>query len=237
MGIYKCIGCGAEREYEEECSCTVCGYRMFAVPYDRKEQIRKEILELIGKLKCTEVSEKDIKLYRKEKKEDSSEAEEPEIILKSKDDQHFPDFKKIQGYICHAQKTEELYDRLDETLTQLKRHIHTPYARDYLVSADALIENSEDEDDELKNVLETLNAGEVLPDLFLPKITAAYTETPDSSLLDSADELLDAVLTLAEKIRRFIKQNNIYGRVYRDAPGNVLSTVTANPMPKTFWIA
>ncbi len=34
MAVYKCIGCTATKESEEVCTCPMCGYKMFKLPYD-----------------------------------------------------------------------------------------------------------------------------------------------------------------------------------------------------------
>ena len=43
MAEYKCISCGEIKESEESCSCPVCGYKMFEIPYERDEVLRKEM--------------------------------------------------------------------------------------------------------------------------------------------------------------------------------------------------
>lgn len=220
MSEYKCISCGAVREYDKDCSCPVCGYRMFAAPYDRKEKLRKEILDFVTKLKFSEIDDTDFSLYRKKPARKGGE-EEAELIPKEQDDElRFPDFEKIQGYVCHAQKTEIFYERLCESIEEIRKHIHTPYQQNYTVSTKPLKDEIDELEAVLKQVLTALCVSEKITDSALPVISVCYSETPEDALLGLADQILDLALALAEKIRKFIKQNNIYGTAYQKAPEN-----------------
>ena len=65
MEMFKCISCGAEKESEEACSCSVCGYRMFKVPYVRSRILIKEIQNFIGHLKLSDLEDSAVRYYRK----------------------------------------------------------------------------------------------------------------------------------------------------------------------------
>jgi len=71
----------------------------------------------------------------------------------------------------------------------------------------------------LKEALDTLEIKADLPEITLPEITACYHETPDAALIPTVDNILDDVALLAEKIRKFIRLNNIYGTAYQQKVG------------------
>lgn len=223
MTEFKCISCGAVKESEKSCSCPVCGYKMLETPYDKDEALKREIRDFIGKLRLTEVTGDSFEFFREvpldETDDDDDDGKKKvKIIWKSQDDMRFPDYNKIQGYVCAATKTEMFCERLNESVEQIHKHIHEAYSQQYQVS----LEDLKDTIDELDEVLqEALSAVEVkadLPEVQLPKITLAYMETPDQALLPLADEILNALLELSQKMLKFIKQNNIYGTAYREKP-------------------
>lgn len=223
MTEFKCISCGAVKESEKSCSCPVCGYKMLETPYDKDEALKREIRDFIGKLRLTEVTGDSFEFFREvpldETDDDDDDGKKKvKIIWKSQDDKRFPDYNKIQGYVCAATKTEMFCERLNESVEQIHKHIHEAYSQQYQVS----LEDLKDTIDELDEVLqEALSAVEVkadLPEVQLPKITLAYMETPDQALLPLADEILNALLELSQKMLKFIKQNNIYGTAYREKP-------------------
>ena len=42
MTEFKCINCGEIKDSEKICSCPKCGYRMFELPYERRDKIIEE---------------------------------------------------------------------------------------------------------------------------------------------------------------------------------------------------
>lgn len=220
MTEYKCISCGEIRESAEACSCPVCGYKMFETPYDRAEILRKEIRDFAARLRLGEVSDKSFVFFRKalNRKESVADEDEFEIIYKKEDDKRFPDFAKIQGYVCSSTKTEMFYERLNNAIEQIKKHIHESYAQEYQISADGLTEEIEGLDEVLKEVLPELGISLELPAIDMPELKLKYTETPNGELLGIAEAILDNLALLSEKIKKFIKQNNIYGTAYQKKP-------------------
>ena len=78
MAEFKCISCGAVKESDSICSCPECGYRMFEVPYNRKEKLISEIEGFISHLEVSSVIRENLVFEGKEK-----------------DDKRFPDYDKI----------------------------------------------------------------------------------------------------------------------------------------------
>ena len=138
MSEYKCISCGEIKESKEACSCPVCGYKMFALPYDREEVLKKEIREFVGRLIMKELPKDGLDIFRKVPKKARQDLDEPEfnIIYKDQDDARFPGFIKIQDYVCASSKTEMFCERLNESIEQIRKHIHEPYEQAYQVSCE-----------------------------------------------------------------------------------------------------
>lgn len=223
MTEFKCISCGAVKESEKSCSCPVCGYKMLKMPYDKDEALKREIRDFIGKLRLTEVTGDSFEFFREvpldETDDDDDDGKKKvKIIWKSQDDKRFPDYNKIQGFVCTATKTEMFCERLNESIEQIRKHIHTSYFQQYQVSLEDLKDTIDGLDEVLQEALSAVEVKADLPEVKLPQITLAYMETPDQSLLPLADEILNALLELSRKVLKFIKQNNIYGTAYREKP-------------------
>lgn len=223
MTEFKCISCGAVKKSEKSCSCPVCGYKMLETPYDKDEALKREIRDFIGKLRLTEVTGDSFEFFREvpldETDDDDDDGKKKvKIIWKSQDDKRFPDYNKIQGYVCAATKTEMFCERLNESIEQIRKHIHTSYFQQYQVSLEDLKDTIDGLDEVLQEALSAVEVKADLPEVQLPQITLAYMETPDQSLLPLAGEILNALLELSRKVLKFIKQNNIYGTAYREKP-------------------
>ena len=224
MTEFKCISCGAVKESEKSCSCPVCGYKMLEMPYDKDEAIKREIRDFIGKLRLTEVTGDSFEFFREvpldetDDDDDDDGKKKVKTIWKSQDDKRFPDYNKIQGFVCAATKTEMFCERLNESIEQIRKHIHTSYFQQYQVSLEDLKDTIDGLDEVLQEALSAVEVKADLPEVQLPQITLAYMETPDQSFLPLADEILNALLELSRKVLKFIKQNNIYGTAYREKP-------------------
>lgn len=220
MREYKCISCGAVKESDKECSCPVCGYKMFEVPYEKSEVLRKEIRRFVEKLRPTEFKSSYLQFYRLKPTGEKNDSGEDlfQIIFKKQDDERFPDFAKIQGYVCASKKTEVFLERIKESIEEIKKHLHAEYAQDYDVSTEELSLETNALDSVLKEVLSALGVKADLPELNLPEIKLSYSEAPNDSLLPTSDKLLELLSAIADKIAKFIKQNNIYGTGYQRKP-------------------
>ena len=139
MATYKCISCGELKESEKECNCPVCGYKMFETPYERTDILKKEIVGFISLLRLNEIPEVFFQIYRRIPKKNKAEEQEYEIVYKKDDDyKRFPEFKKIQGFVCSSSKTEEFRDNLVYSATEIRKHIHTSYSQSYKVNIDTV---------------------------------------------------------------------------------------------------
>lgn len=220
MATWRCISCGTTKESEKSCVCPECGYRMFEAPYERGELLKKEIRGFLQKLMPHEIRRDGFLVYRQVSKGVNRETGEEilERVLKSADDQRFPDFLKIQNYVCDAVKTEQFYQRLTTSICEIRKHMHTPFAQDYKVSLLHIKTETERMDAVLTEACSQVDLSVQLPELMLEDLGLAYCETPNAELLAIADEILDNLAALAEKIRKFIRQNNIYGTAYKKHP-------------------
>ena len=218
MKDYKCISCGTIKESEKPCSCPVCGYKMYETPYERAEILRKEIKDFIAHLKLSEIPEQAFDIYRKVPKKKDPESQAFEVVHKNEDDSRFPDFDKIQRYVCASTKTEVFYDRLKTSIEQIRKHIHESYAQDYQVSLQRIKDSIDALDSVLKEALPVIDIKLDISEWTAPELKLAYCETPDAELSGAADRLLDDIAALSDKVRMFIRQNNIYGTAYQKKP-------------------
>ena len=203
MAEYKCISCGTTKESEEPCSCPICGYRMFETPYDRRNVLISEIRSFVYRLEVRTLTRED-------------------LVFEGKaiDEHRFPDYDKILKYVSNSHRTEEFLDNLLETAEQLKLHFAEGYSKTYPVSFEILDERMKHYDEALEVVSKTLapGTGVELNPVSWEKVSLLYSENQNKYLWSSAFELIELVETLAKKIAKFIKTNNLYGNGYRYYP-------------------
>ncbi|NLM78847.1 MAG: hypothetical protein GX173_12330 [Ruminococcaceae bacterium] len=213
MAEYKCICCDEIKDSDKDCSCSTCGYKMFPTPYDRKDTLTREIKNFLAKFQVRKIEKSDISFHRlvlKKKQTEEAKEEQFDIVPKAKDDQRFPSFSKIQKNVYKADKTEKFIERLQSSLKQIRKHLHTPFKMDYKTDFAALKYRMSGLETVWVNALSELDIAIELPELTMPEIELDYSEIPDEDLLGLADELLDLLERLSTKIHKFIKHNNNY---------------------------
>lgn len=218
MSEFKCISCGEVKQSKKSCTCPVCGYKMFATPYDRAALLKEEILRFVGHLCMTELTDKYFRFTREEFDSSNKSKQKARIVYKEQDDERFPSLEKIQHFVCSSSRTETFCERLNESIQQIQQHIHTPYRQQYQVDLSPILSATKELDVTLHKALAALHIQAVPGALSLPAITLLYSQTPDVHLLSVAEEILADAAELARKIHRFIRQNNIYGNVYQEIP-------------------
>lgn len=220
MAEFKCISCGEVKESEKVCNCPVCGYRMFQLPYQRKIVLIKEIQEFIGHLKVSQLSDKADRYYRKVpvEKADADEQEKYKTVIKKTDDTRFPDYEAIQEYVCHSQKTEEFIDRLQTSLDQIRKHLHEEREQEYFYRVSDLKNDAKKYDETLIKAIGLIGETIELAEINYPDPKVDFRERPNEALLQMADKILDELMVLSGKIKKFIRQNNIYGTAYQYCP-------------------
>ena len=203
MAEYKCISCGEIKESESPCSCPMCGYKMFEMPYERKNILASEIDNFISRLEVTTVVREDLIFEGKEK-----------------DDARFPDYDKILKYVSSQARTEGFLTNLLETAEQLKLHFTSQFSKTYPISFENLNGIIKEYDDVLIAAAEILSPGAKieLPDLVWEEASLMYAESQNKYLWFSANELIDLIEKLAKKIVKFIKVNNLYGNNHKYHP-------------------
>lgn len=197
--LYRCLGCGFEKEEKKTCSCPECGYKMLPLPYERKTALIKEIRDFVIGNEIRYIRNDDL-----------------EYVGKAKDDARFPDFNKIQGYVCTSKKTEMFFDRLNQSIDNIQKHFHTPFENRYEVKLDLLAARKAQYEENLADILKSLGIKEKISAIELPKITLDYHEVPQTDLLEKADELVECLLSLSAKLKKFIAVNNIYGDSFKE---------------------
>ena len=203
MAEYKCISCGEIKESESPCSCPMCGYKMFEMPYERKNVLASEIDNFISRLEVTTVVREDLIFEGKEK-----------------DDARFPDYDKILKYVTSQARTEGFLTNLLETAEQLKLHFTSQFSKTYPISFENLNGIIKEYDEVLIAAAEILSPGAKieLPDLVWEEASLMYAESQNKYLWFSANELIDLIEKLAKKIVKFIKVNNLYGNNHKYHP-------------------
>ncbi len=218
MAEYKCICCGEVKQREKSCTCSKCGYKMYPMPYDRKQALADEINAFVKHLMLSEINPKEIIFSRQEPAQrNGSSDDEPKMVIipKDKDDKRFPDFDTIQGYVCAGKKAEEFFTRLNKSLEEIKAHIHETYQQDYIAEYTEVKKKIAMFDVALKEALKEIGISAAPAKTDFPKLVLDYRQTPNEKLIDNADELLDMLVELSAKIKKFIKINNIYGTAYQ----------------------
>ena len=220
MAEFKCISCGEVKESEKVCNCPVCGYRMFQLPYQRKTVLIKEIQEFIGHLKVSQLSDQADRYYRKVpvKSTDTDEQKKYKTVYKKTDDERFPDYGAIQEYVCHSQKTEMFIERLQTSLDQIRKHLHEERKQEYFYRVSDLKNDAKKYDETLIKAIDLLGENIELAEIDYPDPKVEYSEKPIEALLLIADRILDELMLLSGKIKKFIRQNNIYGTAYQYYP-------------------
>ena len=203
MAEYKCISCGEIKESESPCSCPMCGYKMFEMPYERKNVLASEIDNFISRLEVTTVVREDLIFEGKEK-----------------DDARFPDYDKILKYVTSQARTDGFLTNLLETAEQLKLHFTSQFSKTYPISFENLNGIIKEYDEVLIAAAEILSPGVKieLSDLVWKEASLMYSENQNKYLWFSANELIDLIEKLAKKIVKFIKVNNLYGNNHKYHP-------------------
>ncbi len=203
MAEYKCVSCGETRESENECTCPVCGYKMFETPYDRGSVLISEIERFFSTLEVLTVNREDLVFEGKDK-----------------DEGRFPDYDKILRYVSGRERTEDFLDNLLETVNQMKLHYTAQFTNTYPVSFGNLDGMIGERGEVLLKAAQVLVPGfSVRPKAAeWPKLSLVYSENQNKYLWLSANELLDLIAKLARKIVRFIRVNNLYGSNHKYSP-------------------
>ena len=209
MAEYRCIMCGETDENSKIHNCPLCGYRMFQTPYEKDVILRNDIRDFLLKLCELSVSDKNLRYVRYRQ----SASKKEEISLES-DRKRFPSFEKIFGYALSAKKTEEFLDRLTSSLTHIREHIQTPFAMEYAVITKKAEDVIKKHSDELAKVLEKLGLTYSVSEIKLPEVKLEYSEIPDENIEQYVSDMLNLSEQLLLKIRKFIKQNHVFGAFY-----------------------
>ncbi len=197
MPEYSCICCGEVRESDRRCSCPVCGYTMYALPFGRKTLLRSEIIRFAVSMTHTADS---LTLL--------------ECSGLQKDQERFPQAANIQDYAASAKRTEQFLERLGTALEQTETYLHTPFSGQYRADLSALRGYAQESAETVRNIIGILGISCETETLLLPKITLSYCELPDDVYLQQAENILQRLTGLLEKIRSFIRRNSVYGGGY-----------------------
>lgn len=178
MAEYKCINCSEIKESEKLCSCPKCGYRMFELPYERRDKIIEGIRRFISVLEVTEVKREDL-----------------DFEGKGKDNDCFPDYDKILKYVSSKNRTEDFQNNLLETTEHLKLHFTSEFSKVYPVSFERLENKITSFEPTLYKAEKILSPDKPVefPKFNWEKVTLLYTESQNKFLWFSANELIGLI--------------------------------------------
>lgn len=213
MAEYKCIMCGETDDNKKIHNCPVCGYRMFPVPYVKTEILRKEINDFLLTFCKMPVNCEKIRFTRLK----SPNAKKKETINLASDQQRFPSFEKIFGYVLSSKKTEEFLERLQTSVENIGDYVNQEFHMTYTVETEGLSDSLKKHTQELNNVLKAAGIQQEPEQIHVPEITLEYSETPDETLQPYVREMLEYLDKLLDKIRMFIKRNHIFGDFYKNS--------------------
>ena len=197
MAQFQCICCGEQKESTQRCACPSCGYTMYALPFDRKELLRTEIMRFVTCMTHTP----DVLSYIKFKGLE-------------KDQHRFPDADTIQNYAASAKRTEQFLEKLETALEQITQYLNTPFEAEYQADWRNMLRHSKILTEQVQEIAEILGIPCKVEEPEIPMAMLRYREIPDESFSAEADAILQKLHALLEKIRSFIRRNSVYGNVY-----------------------
>ena len=128
--------------------------------------------------------------------------------------ERFPNAEAIKKYVSGAGKTEDFYKRLRQSAEQMRSYFHELFSKNYKAEAAQFVKISENTAELLQRVLPEFGISAEFEAADIPEVGLSYSEAPNAELIESADELIGLIEKLADKIYKFIRVNNIYGRAY-----------------------
>lgn len=209
MAEYRCIMCGETDESSKIHNCPVCGYRMFQTPYEKNVILREDIRGFLLKLCDISVSNKDLCFVRQKERASNKE----KISIKS-DQTRFPSFEKIYSFAVSVKKTEEFLDRLTSSLEHIREYIQTPFTKEYAVITEKVEASIKDHSQKLTELLEKVGIGCSIDEIKLPEVMLEYCEVTDENTKTYVSDMLSLSDQLLLKIKRFIKQNHVFGAFF-----------------------
>ena len=237
---YKCISCGETKESDKQCGCPNCGYKMYPTPYDRREILVGEIRGFIKHLELLELTEGDYILSGKTKDDkrfpdfnkiqsNACAAEKTEgffdrvnqAIEQISKYVHTPFQNEYKvDYLPLKAKVEEYETVLIQALSEIGIDASFDEIQVPSVTEKKLKKSNDSDNDIFSEASDDRTVEETVGNIVFtwPQVSVKYHEAPNDNLIATFDELLTALVKLSEKIRKFIKVNNIYGNTHKKKP-------------------
>ncbi len=210
MAEYKCICCGEIVDKQEITGCHICGYKMFKLPYNRRDTLINEIRSFIKHTQNFDIRENDV-LFLRDEQNDSSDKNTVKTVAKKDDLNRFPNFQKISNYICSEEKTEKFIERMKESLRQIKKFTNASFNEVYYSDYSSLYAKCENSEFLLRDAFTILGIEAKFDDASFPECILNYSEIPNQDIVCCSNKLLEICELIVEKLYKFIKLNNIYG--------------------------
>lgn len=196
---YKCLNCGRVRESSGTCTCSECGFKMFPTPYDRREVILGEIKLFIDKLQQNDIN-----------------VDSFDYVDKDKIDARFPSFDKIKKYAYEADKTEKYINRINQSIEEIDTYVHSSIDKICKLNGKPFEESINKRNAVLVKAVKLAFDKELaFAEFKMPEYKLYYSEVPNTSILPYVEEVVPLLKELTNKIDKFIKQNNMYGKAHK----------------------
>ena len=196
-------GCGMSRDGELQAKADA-----------DKEDLIGKILSLARIIEPTDICHTALSLVSTTQDEDG-ETDKRVTSFDALGSDRYPKYSEIFLYVSDANRTEEFCKRLSFATKQLSELAHGEFCRQYTAQLDCSKGIVAERDRLLENALD----GTVFVDSTRTsgiKFLLTYREFCDKTLLDKLDKLLGKVAKVSDKILRFVKQNNLYGKFYQE---------------------
>ncbi len=211
MAEYQCIMCGETDDNNKIHNCPVCGYRMFQTPYEKNTILRKDIQGFLLKFCEISLDDRDLCFIRL----NHNTAQKEQISLKS-DQKRFPAFERIFDSTIAARKTEDFLNRLESDLEHINEYVQTSFIMEYDVITNNIEKIIYEYSQKMEELLKTVGIVYSPDKIKFPVIVLNYSEKLDESIKEYVPEILSLSDQLLLKIRKFVKQNHIFGAFYSE---------------------
>lgn len=132
------------------------------------------------------------------------------IPTMDKEDYPFPSFSKIQKYIISATTTEKLFERLDESIINVRKYFANRIEETDKYQPPFLLKNIAERDDYLTRVVAILGETLSLGQQDIPVIQYHYRSSIPDDVYDDDLKLLDLTADLSKKCKRFVYLHSIF---------------------------
>ena len=177
---------------EPKCTCSLCGREMHALPYDRKQELKKEVLEYfhLSQIKLDEKFE-----FNEVKK----------LIAEKK----FPDYLTIYNAAFSKADSRKYITFLNTALESFENYLFNNLTSKTKISFDFLVEKTKIYDEVFIDLTKEIGLNFNATQITFPKTTAVLHYEKKVSLLDAVSQVLKNLKELLNKINKHVNLYNV----------------------------